>query len=123
MATIKVTNHLDALARDTRTVATTTRTRMGGVVARNVEQGRELARHLAQEASGPHGTKYYKRISSEMTGPLTGEWGPHAGGTPVGAGYRHNGPNEDMPRSADIQGPAFADDVDSEVAEIFWPGA
>lgn len=119
---IRVEHNLGDLAADLRTIATTTQAKMVGVVRNNVSLGQRTMRRIARESSGPHGALYYKRITSEMTGLLEGEWGPRAGGLPVGGGWRH-GENTDAARSADIVGPKFASDVHDEAADLFWPGS
>lgn len=123
MATIRVTHTIDDLEADCREVATTTKARMARVVKRNVEQGNVLARKYARGASGPHGLNYYKRITSEMTGPLSGEYGPtgEVAGNAVGAGWRHGPPNTDLEKSLDIIGPRFARDVSNVADDLFWP--
>lgn len=90
-----------------------------GVVRRNVNEGNRLAQQFARDKAGPHGKNYWKRLSSEMTGPLSGEYGPHDGGTPVGAGYRHGDGNLDLPNSADIIGPKFAKAVGDLAESLF----
>jgi hypothetical protein len=96
--------------------------RMATVVKRNVEQGNRQAQRLARAAAGPHGANYWKRLSGEMTGPLEGEYGPHGDvvGNAVGAGWRNGPPNTDLPKSADIQGPKFANDVAKMLDRLFW---
>jgi hypothetical protein len=118
---IRVFHDLDDLAEDLRTIATTTKPRMIDVVDDNVKLGERVAKRFAKESSGPHGLNYFKRITSESNG-LEGEYGPHAGGLPVGGGWRH-GENTDLARSVDIVGPKFAKDVSDEVDDLFWPGA
>lgn len=90
-------------------------------VRRNVRRGNALARGFARESAGPHGKNYYKRLTAEMTGPLSGEYGPE--GEPksefVGVGFRH-GVNLDLPKSADLIGPTFAKDVGDIVDGLFW---
>lgn len=119
---IRVIHSIGDLADDLRTIAVTTKPRMVGVVRDNVKLGERTAQRLAKESSGPHGLNYWKRITSELTGDLEGEYGPHAGGLPVGGGWRH-GENTDLARSTDVIGPAFAKDVHDEVDDLFWPGA
>ena len=117
---VRVQHDIDDLANDLAGIARTTRPKMARVVKRNTEQGNRLAQRFAREMSGPHGLHYWKRISDEMVDPLTGEYGPHAGGTPVGGGYRNGPPNTDLPRSADIQGPQFAKDMRDLLDGAFW---
>lgn len=118
---IRVIHSLGDLADDLRTIAVTTRPRMVGVVRGAVKFGERTAQRLAKESSGPHGLNYWKRITSELTGPLEGEYGPHAGNM-IGGGWR-NGENTDLPRSQDIVGPKFAKDISDMVDDLFWPGA
>lgn len=92
------------------------------VVRKNVRAGNTLARKFARASAGPHGENYYKRIAAEMTGPLSGVFGPE--GIPktefVGAGYRNGPPNRDLANAADIIGPKLAEDVRSLLGELFW---
>lgn len=118
---IRVEHSLDDLARDLRTIATTTKARMVGIVRDNVAFGERTAQRFAKESSGSHGLNYFKRITGEMTGELEGEYGPHTGNM-IGGGWRH-GENTDLARSTDVVGPKFAKDVHDEVDDLFWPGA
>jgi hypothetical protein len=89
----------------------------------HVKEGGLLTQRIAQGASGPHGKNYWKRISSEMTGPLSGEWGPTGvvDNNAVGGGWRHGPPNTDLEKSQDVIGPKFADEVGRTAASWFWP--
>jgi hypothetical protein len=120
MATIRVQHTIGDLAADLSRIGRSAKPKFAKVVRRNTEQGYRLAQNFAIGSAGPHGKHYYKRITSEMLSPLEGEYGPHAGGTPVGAGYRHGPPNTDLPRSADIQGPKFAKDIGDTLDGLFW---
>lgn len=93
------------------------------LVRRNVLEGRKAAQQHARAASGPHGKKYWKRITSDMIGVMIGEYGPHDGGTPVGAGYRDGPPNTDLESSLDVMRPKLYRDVDKMLGRLFWPGA
>ena len=116
---VRVVNTLDDLYDDMRAIPVRFAEKAPQVVDWNVNRGLKIAQRLARERSGPHGKSYFKRLSAEMSGPLSGEYGPHAGGTPVGGGWRHNGPNMDLPNSADIIGPDFAADVGDMVDGLF----
>lgn len=124
MTGIRVTHSVDDLADDLRTIAVSGRAKFARVVQRNVQQGQRLAQTYARDASGPHGRLYYKRITSEMTGVLSGEYGPtgNVDGNAVGAGWRHGSTNNDLPNSADVQGPKFAADILDAADDLFWPG-
>jgi hypothetical protein len=119
---VSVSHTLDDLQRDLARGPVTLVREGSALVRRNVTEGRVLAQGFAREKSGPHGKAYFKRITDEMTGPMTGEYGPHDGGIPVGAGWRHGPPNTDLPRSADLIGPKLLDDARSLLDRIFWPG-
>ena len=123
MASIRVTHTIDDLASDMRKVATTARREMAGVVRRNVREGGRLTQRIARAASGPHGRLYYKRISSEMTGTLSGEWGPTGDvvGNAVGAGWRHGTANTDLEKSQDVIGPKAAKEAGDVLDGLFWP--
>lgn len=116
---------LSDLTGDLRTIARVAKRDMRRVVRKNAHAGSMVARAHARKASGPHGANYYKRITKDDTGPLRSEWGPSApvSGEPVGAGYRHGPPNNDMAKSLDIQGPKFLKEVRDLPDGWFWPGA
>jgi hypothetical protein len=116
-------NTLGDLAGDLRTASVQSQRKLREVVKRNVREGREQARANARRSSGPHGKNYYKRITSEMTGLLSGEFGPHGivENNAVGAGWR-NAHNTDLARAADVIGIQLAGDVDDVLDELFWPG-
>ena len=123
-----VLHTIDDLADDLRAIAVRAPKDMRAVVREGIKVGESLAKDNAKAAGGPHGKRYYKRISSEMHGNVTfggvtgisGEWGPHDGGTPVGAGWRHNGPNMDLEKSADVVAPAFVGEVRRLPDKWFW---
>lgn len=89
---------------------------------RAVERGKTLARQFARAGAGRHGRDYYKRITAEMLTPLSGEYGPE--GIPksdfVGVGYRHGGPNMDLPNSADIVVVEMAEEAQRLYDRMFW---
>jgi hypothetical protein len=119
---VSVKHHLDDLQRDCLKVGADLVIEGNKVVAKNIREGRIQAQRFAREASGPHGARYFKRISDEMTGRMAGEYGPNDGGLPVGAGWRHGPGNHDLERSLDIIGPRFRDDVDGLLGRLFWSG-
>lgn len=120
MATVHVTHSIGDLARDMAAIPPKAIREGSKVVRKNVREGNTLARRYARELSGPHGKNYYKRISGEMLGALEGEYGPHAGGLPVGGGWRHGTPNTELERSQDVIGPKFAKGIDDMVDGLFW---
>lgn len=122
MATVRVLHGIDDLASDMAAIPPKAIKDMSGAVRRNVKLGNGTARRYAREASGPHGLNYFKRITSEMTGPLEGEYGPtgDVAGNAVGAGWRNGPPNTDLARSLDIVGPTFERDVRGLPGRWFW---
>jgi hypothetical protein len=116
---VRVTTTLGDLVVTLAGASAKFKTEAPAVVKRNAEAGNRTAQRIARQKSGPHGSAYYKRLSAEMTGELTAEYGPHDGGIPVGAGFRHGGPNMDLPNSADVIGPKFADDVGDMADGLF----
>lgn len=122
MTSIRVTHGIDDLASDLAAIPVKAAVEFPKVVRRNAVAGNEIAQRLAREKAGPHGKNYWKRLTSEMTGPLSAEYGPE--GTPktnfIGVGFR-SGVNLDLPNSADIIAPQFADDVGDTAAGLFWP--
>ena len=117
---ITISHSIDDLAADCAAIAARAHGDLSEVVRDNVKQGNEIAQGFARAASGPHGSSYYKRITSEMTGALSGEYGPHDGGVPVGGGWRHGLGNSDLARSTDVVGPKFAADVGDLPDRWFW---
>lgn len=123
MARIRVNHTIGGLRRDMDKIARTAAPKMSRVVKRNTTQGEKLTQRIARGAAGPHGLNYWKRITSEMVGPLTGEYGPtgEVAGNAVGAGWRHGPGNTDLEKSLDVQGPKFAKDVGDVADGLFWP--
>ncbi len=119
---VHVTSTIGDLADDLRAAEFIGKKELPKVVRKNLREGVAQAKVFARQSAGPHGKNYYKRISGEMTGPLSAELGP--AGSPktefVGVGFRH-GTNLDLPRTADIIGPQMAGDVDDVVDKMFWP--
>lgn len=109
------------LANDLAGIAAGFKRQAPQIVRRNARAGNRFAQNLARARSGPHGALYFRRLTFEMTGPLTGEFGPE--GEPktefVGAGFRH-GLNMDLLDTADVIGPRFANDVINTVDGLFW---
>ena len=120
MATVRVEHSIGDLARDMARIPPKAIREGAKVVRKNGREGTKLAQRFAQELSGPHGKSYWKRITGESTGALEYEYGPHAGGVPVGGGWRHGTPNTELERSLDVVGQKFAKDVDAMVDGLFW---
>lgn len=119
---VRVThNGVADLARDMEALPVKAASAFAGTVRTDLFEGNEIAKGFAKAGAGPHGKNYFKRLSAEMTGPYSGEYGPE--GTPksnfVGVGFRH-GTNMDLPNSADIIGPKLAKDLRKDVDGLFW---
>lgn len=116
---VRVHHTIDRLAADQAAAPVTFAAKAPAAVKGAADFGRDLARALAREKSGPHGKAYWKRINSERTGTLTAEFGPD--GTPktefVGAGFRH-GRNTDLPVAADKAAADLAERVCRIVGEV-----
>ncbi len=119
---ITVTHSIGDLADDLRRNVGIATSEPPKMAQRAVRRGEELAKGFAIAGAGPHGKLYYRRISSEMLTPLSGEYGPE--GTPksdfVGVGYRNGGPNMDLPNSADIVVLEMAEDAQRLFDRLFW---
>ena len=117
---VRVRHTIDRLADKYEKIPAQAIVGMNKIVRDNVDYGRDLAKALAREKAGPHGQAYYKRITSEMTGLLEGEYGPS--GTPktefVGVGFRH-GINTDLPQSADKAMVSMAADVRRLITRLY----
>ncbi|WP_181312467.1 hypothetical protein [Nocardioides campestrisoli] len=119
---IRVIHGIDDLASDLAAMPARLAAGITKTTRANVAAGARAARKFAQASSGPHGANYYKRITGEMTGAASGEWGPE--GVPktefVGAGYRNGPGNRDLPNSADLIGPKYSNDLGDVLEELFW---
>lgn len=119
---VRVTDSMGDFAADIAKVPVKARPRMTKVVDKNTKQGNKVAQGLAKSRAGRHGANYWKRLTAEMVGPLTGEYGPHGdvAGNAVGAGWRHGPANTDLAKSADLQGPRLASDAGKIFNGLFW---
>jgi len=118
---LKVTEHIGDLVTDLSSAPVKVAKKAPKIVKRHADLGNLTAQRLARAKSGPHGKDYYKRLTSEMTGPMRAEYGPE--GIPktdfIGADFRH-GVNLDLPNSADLIAPKFAKAIGDMVDEVLW---
>jgi hypothetical protein len=128
---VSVKHHLDNLQSDCAKVGPEFYKLGRAIIRSNVSDGGKTARRIARWKSGPHGSAYFKRITWDKSarsfagfggGSIVGEYGPHAGGTPVGAGWRHGPGNTDLEESLDLIRPKFHRDVDGMLGKLFWSG-
>lgn len=129
---IRVLNHLDDLADDTRAIATGATRDMVKVVRDGIRTGNTVARDNARRSSGAHGKHYPRAFSAEMHGivsfggvnGISGEYGPDAakpqGGMSFERGSRNQAPHNDLAKSADLIGPAFLGEVRRLPDRWFW---
>lgn len=118
---VSVSHNIGDLAADCARIPVEVAPRMAKVVRKNVEQGRKVAQGIARAKAGPHGTNAYKRITSEMTGALEGEFGWTGDvAAIVGVGWRNGPPNTDLAKAADLQAPRFASDAAKTLNGLYW---
>jgi hypothetical protein len=128
-------HHIGDLARDLEQIAERAPADMEDVVRKNAREGNRIAKGFARESSGRHGKHYPGTFTAEQTARHTAEYGPdadivvqgrkgafNAGGMAPGfeGGSRNQKPHEDLARSADLIGPAFAHDVANLPDRWFW---
>jgi len=110
------------LADDCKVISRAVPVRGRAVVRKNIEYGNIVAQNIAKKAAGPHGKDYFKRLSSEMTGPLVGEYGPWGPPKTDYVGVSGTaGAMRDLEKSADRVGPRFARDAGRMLDGLFWP--
>lgn len=136
MSRITVTHGVGDLATDLRTIARKAPVELSGVVRENLRAGNMLAKGYAWTANGPRSAsrKYPGTFTAEMSrgfrgaslSVYSGEYGPVARGQGQLAhileqGEGHNAPQNNLAKSTDIIGPAFAHDVGRKADSLFWP--
>lgn len=120
MATIRVTGDVSDLAA-TLAAAPAKLKRLGHAAVReSVEDGAETAKKIARAAAGPHGTNYHKRIDSEMTGALRGEYGPSAPKTRFTGVSGSEGAMRDLVKSAGPTAARFQRRVGRVADRLLW---
>lgn len=121
---IEVTGGVSDLARDLAAIPIKAGRDMARAVRRNANQGNRLAKANAKVSAGKHGKHYPNAITAEALTPLIWEYGPDVampqGGMSFEYGSRNQRPHLDLARSADVQGPKFADDVADLPERWFW---
>lgn len=136
MAGVRVTTTTDDLEADLRYIARTARGDMRDTVRDGIRAGNELAKDSAKAHNGPnsHSRKYPGMFSAEMHqgfglfgNTISGEYGPRHEGQGELAGILENGSRrgnaaqQNLARSTDIIGPAFAQEVRKLPDKWFWP--
>ena len=105
-------NGISSIVRDLEATPGKIQSQGGALVHRNGERLNRLARNIARAKAGPHGANYFKRISAEMTGPLSVEVGPSPlqGERYVGVDAP-GGPGRDLDEALAKVRPKFYDDA------------
>lgn len=127
MASVQVRHNIGDLADDLRTVATTTRPRMSGVVRDAAQRGnRNAAAHAREEHTmfSDIDADYAPTFSVERITPLMYEYGPTH---PKASGYEWGSVNQASPhrnldRSVDVERVEFPLDVSDEI-RLIWQQA
>lgn len=127
---VRVINHLDDLTSDLRKIAVRSHADMVGVVRDGIRLGSQEARRFAKRSAGEHGKHYPRSITWEIKtqsfGAIIGEYGPDPalpqGGMSFEHGSRNQPPHNDLKKSADLIGPAFAREVRELPSRWFWAG-
>lgn len=130
--TVHVTHTIGDLARDLAQIPVKAAKECQEIVRDGAKAGAILARTNAERTAGAHGKHYPKSITSEQRSPyhfgggsvFSAEYGPdiakNQGGMSFEYGSRNQPPHLDLARSADIIGPALAQEVRQMLDRLFW---
>lgn len=128
---IRVEHDIDALATDLRAIVPSAVKDMRATIREAARVGNTVARDNARRTAGGHGKLYPKAFSWESAswygfgaGVFTAEYGPDSakpqGGMSFEHGSRNQPPHNDLAKSADLIGPAFAQEVAKLADDWFW---
>lgn len=125
---VRVTHGIGDLAGDMAGVTRKARPAMVKVTMANARSGARVAAGFAKESAGRHGRHYPKSITAELLsvafGSIVAAYGPDAskkqGGMSFEGGSRNQPAHNDLAKSQDIVGPAFAADVHDIPGRLFW---
>lgn len=124
---VNVTHTIGDLARDLADIPVEAVKQSAVIVRKNAQRGNKIAKDFASQQHTMHGDTdihYPKSFSAELRTALSWEYGPDAskmqGGMSFEFGSRNQPPHLDLARSADIIGPALADDVRDMLDRLFW---
>lgn len=124
---VSVHHTLDDYVRDLRNSPRQLRTEGRRAVKRNIVAGNRIAKSLASEQHtmfGDADIEYPPSFTSEMTGPMRGEFGPDSsiGDGSQAEGYEHGSinspPHNDLARAHDEIETPFRLDVDDVIADL-----
>lgn len=121
---IQITNTLDGLAADMRTMPRQAAVGFSKAVRSNVNEGKRRARRNAKITARRHGRLYPDAITAEMRTALSGEFGPETyksqGGMSFERGSKNQPPHRDLERAASGLKLRLARDADDVVGRLFW---
>lgn len=131
MAGVRVEHSIGRLAADMADIPARARVDMRAAVREGIRVGNTVAKDFAKRSAGSHGKHYPNAFTAEMnTGGglfgnvISGEYGPDIampqGGMSFEFGSRNQKPHLDLARSADLVGPAFAQEVGRLPDGWFW---
>ena len=130
MSRLRVTHTLGDLERDARKIPRQAVKDMRAVGREATITGNTVARDNARRTAGRHGKHYPKAFDWETRGSLfgpagfVGEYGPNPGRRQgrmsFEGGSRNQPPHLDLAKSADLIGPALAQEVRRKLDSWFW---
>lgn len=135
MTRIRFSHDIGDLANDLARIPGMARRDIKSTVHRAAVVGNSVARDNARRSSGTHGKRYPNAMTWQTNsydapgggGAYQAEWGPEIGrpqgGMSFEGGSRNQPPHNDLAKSADLMGPAFAGEIRNLPDNWFWPGA
>lgn len=113
------------LASDLAKIPPTAVKDMSKIVRDGIRIGNGIAKAYATKSAGHHGIHYPKAFTAEMTGALSGVYGPEEGRMQGGMSFEHGSRNQpphfDLAKSADQIGPALVGETREAMDRWFWP--
>lgn len=125
MSRVNVTHSIGDLADDLSDISKRARRELPPIVRKVALDGNRIATASAKRQSGSHGRHYPNAFSAEAVTPLIWEYGPDVNKKQGGMAFEdgpgpQTRPHNNLRRSADIVGPALADEVGDAVDGWFW---
>ena len=118
---IRVTHNIDDLASDLAQIPALALRDANAAVNHAKDVGNKRAQAIARAEAGPHGRDYWKRLSAEMVGPLSAEYGPTGPPKTDYVGVSGTaGAQRDLARSAPVAGRALAEQIREAMDGWFW---
>lgn len=127
---LRVSHTIGHLADDLTDIAKRADRDQTEIVKDGARAGNMLAKESARRTAGKHGKHYHRAFTAEYTGrglfgnTFSAEYGPlrgrKQGEMSFERGSRNQPPHWDLARSADVIGPAFAQEVRQLLDRLFW---